>query len=181
MSRVYPMKWRQHEQLHDQLDHEAFHDRLEHRQFHRDFYQPYQSYYPYGGSYYIPYQVYGGSYYQPSYGYSGYGFGIQPVSRPFASAASCVLPQSLISLKEVFPPRFDGEVGAQCPCPIGQEHCNTPRRSRPYALVWLLFCCASVAVENCPPPLSRQRHCRAPFPFAGEPAYAVPLPRTQLG
>jgi hypothetical protein len=75
----YPMTWRQHEQLHDQLDHEAFHDRLDHRQFHRDFYQPYQSYYPYGGSYYSPYQGYGygGSYYQPSYGYGGYGIGIQ--------------------------------------------------------------------------------------------------------
>jgi hypothetical protein len=73
------MTWRQHEQLHDQLDHEAFHDRLDHRQFHRDFYQPYQSYYPYGGSYYSPYQGYGygGSYYQPSYGYGGYGIGIQ--------------------------------------------------------------------------------------------------------
>jgi hypothetical protein len=47
--------------------------------------------------------------------------------------------------------------------------------------VWLLFCCASVAVGNCPPPLSRQRHGRAPFPFAGVPAYAVPLIRTQLG
>lgn len=47
--------------------------------------------------------------------------------------------------------------------------------------VWLLFCCASVAVGNFPPPLSRQRHGRAPFPFAGKPAYADPLPRTQLG
>jgi hypothetical protein len=94
----YPMTWGQHEQLHDQLDHEAFHDRLEHRQFHRDSYQPYQSYYPYGGSYSSPYQgygyggsyyqpyqsyypyqgySYGGSYYQPSYGYGGTGFGIQ--------------------------------------------------------------------------------------------------------
>jgi len=75
----YPMTWGQHEQLHDQLDHEAFHDQLEHRQFHRDFYQPYQGYYPYGGSAYSPYpgNGYGGSSYQPSYGYGSYGFGIQ--------------------------------------------------------------------------------------------------------
>ena len=56
----YPMTWRQHERLHDELDHEAYHDRLEHRQFHRRY-----------DYYYAPYQ----GYYYPQN--SGYGFGYQ--------------------------------------------------------------------------------------------------------
>jgi hypothetical protein len=33
-------------------------------------------------------------------------------------------------------------------------------------VVWLLFCCASVAPGNFPPALSRRGHCRATFQLA---------------
>ena len=89
-------------------------------------------------------------------------------------------PRFRLNRASTSPPRSDGEAGAvSLSNRTGTLHYGLAEPAVCF-FVWLLSCCANVAVGNFPPPLSRQRHGRIPFPFAGGPAYAVPVLRTRL-